>query len=96
MKHCRSDWDGIQDAYQDPRIISPSSSIEEDEPVFVLRAKDPAAGATVFYWAAVVEEQGGSPELVARVRKWSTEMAEWRQKNHPDKLVADTPLDRLR
>ncbi len=94
MKHCRSDWDGIQDVHQDS--VHPASSIEIDEPVFLLRAKDPAAGATVFYWAEVVKQQGGDPALVARVRAWSAEMEIWRQKNYPDKLVADTPFDKLR
>lgn len=76
MKHLRSDWDGIQDTRQDTAL--PSSSILPDEPVFLLRAKDPAAAATVFYWSQVVKEQGGDPELVARVVQWSNEMTQWR------------------
>lgn len=96
MKHLRSDWDGIQDLHQMDPALGPSSSIIEDEPVFLLRAKDPAAAATVFYWTQVVKEQGGDPDLVARVIQWSNEMTEWRQKNYPAPKVADTPKELLR
>lgn len=95
MKHLRSDWDGIQDIHQELYDV-PSSSILPDEPVFLLRAKDPAAAAAVFYWAKVVEQQGGDPELVKRVIQWSTEMTQWRQENYPAPKVADVPEGKLR
>lgn len=95
MRHCRTDWAGIQDMNQ--WNASPvCSSIEEEEPVFLLRAKDPAAAATVFYWSQVVKEQGGDPELVARVIQWSNEMTQWRQDHYPAPKVADVPEGRLR
>lgn len=98
MKHCRTDWDGIQDTRQGTgyALSGECSSIQEDEPVFLLRAKDPAAGATVFYWAQIVKEQGGDPELVARVIQWSNEMTRWKEEHYPNKLVADTPTEKLR
>ena len=95
MKHLRSDWDGIQDENQG-LLVTASSSIEYDEPVFLLRAKDPAAAAAVYYWARIVAEQGGDPDLVRRVSKWSTEMTEWRNKHYPYSSVADVPIGFLK
>jgi hypothetical protein len=43
-----------------------------------------------------VELQGGDPELCARVRRWASEMVEWRQKNYPAPKVADVPDGVLR
>lgn len=94
MLHLRSDWDGIQDTYQETRRVS--SSIEADEPVFLLRAKDPASSACVMSWANLVELQGGDPELVKQVRLWASEMTKWRQEHHPAPKVADVPEGRLR
>lgn len=94
MKHLRSDWDGIQDIHQSTSF--PSSSIQDDEPVFLLRAKDPAAAIAVDMWADLVEDQGGDPALVRRVRQWALEMTEWRQYHYPAPKVADVPEGMLR
>lgn len=96
MRHLRRDWDGIQDTHQRDNSLRESSTIEEDEPVFLLRAKDPAAAAIVMDWANLVELQGGDPELVKRVRLWSIEMTKWRQENYPAPKVADVPKGMLR
>lgn len=98
MRHLRSDWDGIQDTRQNEFGWNKEdkSSIEHDEPVFLLRAKDPAAGAAVYYWACVIAELGGDPDLVARVKVWSAEMTEWKNTHYPEKLVADTPKEVLK
>jgi hypothetical protein len=49
--------------------------IPDDEPVFLLRGKDPAAFVAVQAWANEVERRDGDPALVARVREWAAEMA---------------------
>lgn len=89
MWHLRSDWDGIQDTRKDTDF--PHSSIHEDEPVFLLRAKDPASSQAVAYWAGLVDAGGGDPELVYRVRGWANRMTAWRQENYPEPKVADVP-----
>ena len=97
MKHLREDYDGIQDLSQILTIWpAPGTSIEADEPVFVLRAKDPSAPSAVLAWAQDVLERGGDPDLCERVAAWSLEMEEWRRTNHPDKIVADVPKEMLR
>lgn len=70
--------------------------IGEDEPVFVLRAKDPSAPFAVRSWANDVRERGGDPDLVQRVYEWAEEMEIWREEHHPEKVVADTPGGLLR
>lgn len=89
MRHLRSDWDTIQ-----PQ--PGQTSIEIDEPCFVLRAADPSAPATVRAWADDVEDRGGDEQLVARVRAWASEMEAWRMEYRPDKQVADVPEGHLR
>lgn len=95
MRHLRSDWDGIQDVHQGIADW-PSSSIKADEPVFLLRAKDPAAAYAVMAWSDQVEAQGGDPELIKRVRQWAQEMNNWRLDNYPAPKVADVPEGMLR
>lgn len=63
MRHCRSDWDGIQDNNQGKDTV-PHSSIADDEPVFLLRAKDPAAAYAVEMWADLVADQAGIQSLL--------------------------------
>lgn len=70
--------------------------IPDDEPVFLLRAKDPAAPMAVEIWATLVAKQGGDPELVDRVRRWAAEMNMYRLEHYPEKTVADVPEGMLR
>jgi hypothetical protein len=70
VKHLRPDWQGIQDT-------TGGTSIHEDEPVFVVRAKDPAAAMTVRFWADLAERVGSDPALCARVRRYADEMEEY-------------------
>lgn len=82
MIHQRSDYDRIQD---------PSGKIPDDEPVFLLRAKDLAAPATVDYWALRAESLGASPEMVETARRLAQAMRDY-QRNHPSR-VPDMPRD---
>lgn len=79
MKHARSDYDPIQD----PR--SPQEGgIPVDEPVFLLRASDQFAALTVAYWATLVENGGGDPEIVYSARKQANRMRAWPIQKVPD------------
>lgn len=89
MRHLRKDYDTIQPQPGE-------TSIGVDEPVFVLRAKDPSAPVAVREWARHVHNSGGDPTLVARVVAWADEMEAWRKQNHPDRTVADVDLEDLR
>ena len=81
MKHLRTDWSAIQDIRQliPLEIIEilqseSRSSILPDEPVFVLRAKDPCAPATVRRGATDAESRGSDPASCERVRRYADEM----------------------
>lgn len=95
MLHCRTDYNRIQDpALSDPSLLSPGSSpIGFDEPVFLLRAKDRCAPASVEMWAVGLELAGGDPETIAAVRQWAQRMREW-QVEHGAK-TPDTPRECL-
>lgn len=57
------------------------SRVAEDEPVFVLRAKDMVAPATVMRWAALAETAGVSREKVVEARDLAMQMVLWQEKN---------------
>lgn len=42
--------------------------IPADEPVFLLRSCDKAAPEAVRYWAMIVENMGGDPDIVSSAR----------------------------
>lgn len=58
--------------------------IPDDEPVFLLRAQDEFAAATVMYWAAAVKAGGGSDELVRVALDHAAKMKDWPKKKVPD------------
>lgn len=61
-----------------PGLYDCLAKAEPDEPVFVLRAKDPTAAALVWMWAAVAEIQGvHEPEKVREARQLMVDMTEW-------------------
>ena len=63
-------------------LTSPSlvhSSIGEDEPVFMVRAKDIVSGDVVRYWAAQANGVGSDPKLVERVHRYAAQMDEYRK-----------------
>ena len=55
----------------------------DDEPVFVLRAKDPNGAQTVRHWANIAGENH-EPEKITEARELADKMDEWRKQNAPD------------
>jgi hypothetical protein len=74
MKHARPDY---QEAIVDNR--PPGQAIDTDEPVFLLRAQDDTAPATVEFWAIENIKNGGDPELTKRAILHAQKMREWQQ-----------------
>jgi hypothetical protein len=87
MRHLRTTYDSIQPD-------EGATSIGEHEPVFILRAQDAMAPATLRYWAEAVRNAGGQAELADAVDRWAAEMEAW-QRQHGCK-TPDAPLDALR
>lgn len=68
-------------------LSTPTSCLNkaaDDEPVFVLRAKDPIAALVVRYWAHLADDVH---ELEKRkeARELANQMDVWRNKNVPDR-----------
>jgi hypothetical protein len=93
MKHAREDYERIQDpALTDPSLLHPGCApIGEDEPVFLLRAKDVLAADVVDEWASGYEQAGGNPRTVERVRQHASRMRKWGEENGTK--LPDTPQD---
>jgi len=72
MKHAREDYNRIQD---------PAGLIGEDEPVFLLRAKDKTAPNIVRKWAMEQVNQGSEDPCIEVALKWADVMEEWQKKN---------------
>jgi hypothetical protein len=68
MIHAREDYNRIQD---------PKNHIGENEPVFLLRAKDISAPATVEKWAELNRLHGGDPELTRLAQNQAQAMRVW-------------------
>lgn len=83
MRHARPDYNRIQDpAVRDPSLLGEGGSpIGEDEPVFLLRATDVSAPATVRYWAQMAERSGASPAIVGAARNQADAMQRWQAQN---------------
>lgn len=75
MVHAREDYARIQD---------PDKKIPEDEPVFMVRAKDKVAAATVEAWANLHEAAGGDKAMSDMARAHAQKMRDW-----PGQKVAD-------
>lgn len=75
MRHARASYNSIQDA---------SGTIPEDEPVFLLRAQDKHAAATVRYWALLVKLSEGDKDIIAAARLQADLMDEWPVKKSLD------------
>lgn len=75
MKHARDDYNRIQD---------PAGIIPEDEPVFLIRAQDATAAATVEYWARLAADNGARSDIVAKAREQAERMRAWHTKKVPD------------
>lgn len=72
MLHARESYNRIQD---------PEGKIAEDEPVFLLRAKDILAPRTLLHWADRLEVEGGQIEMIQLARDHARLMLEWQEKN---------------
>ena len=72
MKHAREDYNRIQD---------PAGLIGEDEPVFLLRAKDKTAPNIVRKWAMEQVNQGSEYACIEVALKWADIMEEWQKEN---------------
>jgi hypothetical protein len=64
---------------EDPTVVP------EDEPVFLLRGQDIAAPDVIRYWAKLVEQRHGAPEIVKLAREQADKMYDW-QRDHKMKL----------
>ncbi len=80
MIHARADYNRIQD---------PAGIIPDDEPVFLLRARDVSAPAVVRRWADIHAQQGGDPLMASMARKHAERMEVWQAAN--GSKVADLP-----
>ncbi len=73
MKHAREDYNRIQD---------PEGKIGEDEPVFLLRAKDISAPDVVLAWATEqLKYPNADMRLVELAHKHVKAMRDWQNKN---------------
>jgi hypothetical protein len=72
MIHARADYNRIQD---------PEGKIGEDEPVFLIRAKDLLAPVAMQFWADQAEKIGVQPIMVDMVRRHAELTKQWQTKN---------------
>ena len=87
MKHARQDYNRIQDpAIENPELLAPGTSpIAEDEPVFLLRAKDKFFATMLMRYAQLVNVK--DPVLANTVMLHIQEAEKWQQEHgvkHPD------------
>ena len=85
MKHARKDYNSIQDL----RDLNDEGVIPEDEPVFLLRAKDLCAPDVVMYWAERAKEIGASKEMCQMARDHAVAMLDWGERNN--RHIPDLP-----
>lgn len=98
MLHARLDYqDRIIDmAEKFPDLFADCANcIQQEEPVFLLRANDRCAPAAVLAWANFLETLGGDQVVVDHVRNWAKFMSDWRI-DHDNGKVPDAPHDQLR
>ncbi len=81
MRHARKDYDRLQDpALKDPKLLGAGCApIGEDEPVFLVRAKDRLAPHNLFDYAQRAEDSGCAKELVESVRTHARAMLAWQE-----------------
>ena len=74
----------------DVDLTPDGSSIEDDEPVFIVRAKDPCFKGTVVRWSQLALMKGSDPQLIQRVRAFAEQGEQyavehgWRPGHAPD------------
>lgn len=98
MIHARTDYDRIQDpALHDASLLSEGSTpFGEDEPVFLIRAKDMCGAAAVMAWADENDRMGGDPAISAHVRRWAEKMTAWRVREADGGKMPSAPRSVLR
>jgi hypothetical protein len=80
MLHARSDYNRIQDS---------EHKIPQDEPVFLLRAQDRTALATLAFWIEANEAlPDRDPKAIALAKKHLLRFSDW-----PVRKTADVPRD---
>ena len=89
MRHARDDYNRIQDPAVDDPTLANGEPIAEDEPVFLLRARDVLAPNVVRYWAESLRQAGGDLDTAAAVERWAAEMERWGSANGVK--IPDTP-----
>lgn len=72
MIHARKDYNRIQD---------PANKIAEDEPVFLLRAKDQLAPGILMKWATELINRGGDKKMAKMVTDHAVKMVDWQESN---------------
>ena len=84
MKHARKDYDRIQDpALGDPSLLGEGCSpIAEDEPVFLIRAKDKHFVPMVIdYITRTVKDPGGDLQTAEALSKHVVGALRWQEAN---------------
>ena len=84
MLHARHDYNRIQDpAMENPALLGEGSTpIGEKEPVFLLRAKDKHAAATVAYYGMLLsQDRKVDPGMAALCTRWAAIMSRWGMEN---------------
>lgn len=72
MIHARNDYNHIQDS---------TGKIKEDEPVFLLRAKDMLAPHILILWAEELISRGGDKAMAKMVTDHAVKMINWQEQN---------------
>ena len=75
MIHARKDYNRIQD---------PSGLIPENEPVFLIRAKDKVGAHTVRMWAVFAKSAGASKAIIGAALDQAEKMEAWPEHQIPD------------
>lgn len=78
MKHAREDYDNIQEITTN----GTTRRIPKDEPVFLLRAQDETAAATVRFWASLNTQ--GDQRAVQLALEHARKMDAWPKKKTAD------------
>ena len=85
MRHARPDYERFQDpALQSPELFPGVTAIPDDEPVFLIRAKDVVSGDVVRAWAMMAAKVGANMDIVMAAMEQAKKMDEWKQKQVPD------------
>jgi hypothetical protein len=72
---------------KNPGTFDCYANAEDDEPMFVLLARDVRAPEVIELWCQLSEAKGTDPEKIKEARKCISEMRDWRRRRfHEDHL----------